>query len=168
MKTFVILGMHRSATSLVAKGLASQLSMGSDLLGASPSNPHGHFENRRFIALNDAILQSAGGTWDQPPSDAHINSQEVRSKYSGVIEALVREEGGTKELWGWKDPRTTLTIKLYLPYLENPHFVACVRDPHEVAHSLEKRNGMPLRDGLQLAKVYNDRLLAFLAEWTNR
>jgi len=64
--------------------------------------------------------------------------------------------------WGWKDPRTTLTIEAYLPYLIKPHFYACFRDPKDVAKSLEIRNNFPISKGIELAKIYNKRLFEFL------
>ena len=55
--------------------------------------------------------------------------------------------------------------RLYLPYLENPHFICCFREPMEVAKSLKRRNDMPIKKGLKLAKVYNSRLLKFINDW---
>ena len=54
-KTFVVLGMHRSATSLSAMGLSRcNVHIGDNLLGADAnSNPYGHFEDRDFIRMND-------------------------------------------------------------------------------------------------------------------
>jgi len=126
MKTFIVLGMHRSATSLAAKGLhESGVYMGEDLLGKNSSNPYGHFENRRFVQLNDALLDRAGGKWDKPPEHARIikAGQELSSR----IEQTVAMESKGHEFWGWKDPRTTLTIQCYWQYLTNPHLIICFR-----------------------------------------
>lgn len=116
-KTFVILGMHRSATSLIAGAL-----------------------NNFGVNMGEKLL---GGRGDPK------------------IKSLIERKKG---LWGWKDPRTTLTIKLYLPYLKNPHFICCFREPIEVAKSLYRRQKMPIKKGLKLAKIYNKRLLKFLRE----
>lgn len=166
MKTFVILGMHRSATSLVAKGMSSVFHIGETILPADSGNPEGYWENTRFIELNDKILAAAGGSWDRPPSRESILEQSP--VFAKDIAELVRQESGGRDLWGWKDPRTTLTVELYLPYLTNPHFVSCFRDPREVAMSLQRRDKFTLEFGLHLANEYNDRLLKFLAWWTGR
>lgn len=163
MKTFVVLGMHRSATSLVTKGLSGIINIGSVIMPAGRGNPWGHFENMRFVEMNDAILSAAGGSWDNPPQEEAILS--LKNEFADRIQRLVKQESEGHELWGWKDPRTTLTIKLYLPYLINPHFIACFREPHEVALSLNKRDGFPIENGIRLAKEYNDRLLKFLTDW---
>jgi hypothetical protein len=158
-KCFVVLGMHRSATSLIAKGLAeSNVSMGSNLLIADKSNLFGHWEDMDFLNLNKAILRDAGGDWDDPPPEEKI--LELADTYEAEIKELINRK--KKDLWGWKDPRTTLTIKLFAPYLENPHWITCFRQPEQVAQSLLVRNNFPIEKGLALCIEYNKRLLNFL------
>lgn len=160
-KAFIILGMHRSATSLAAKGLHDAgVHMGEDLLGAMPSNDYGHFENRRFVELNDAILDRAGGSWANPPLEEKIIN--AGRQLSERIKQTIANESAGHELWGWKDPRTTLTIGCYWQHLENPHLVICFRNPVQVAVSLQKRDGFPLAKGMALANEYNKRLMDFL------
>ena len=155
--------MHRSATSLAAMGLHnSSVSMGTYFLAKDSGNIHGYFEDMSFLNLNKSILLDAGGRWDKPPSRQKIIG--LAPKYGPIIKELVAEK--KKPLWGWKDPRTTLTIELFIPYIENPHFIVCFRDTMEVAKSLQRRNGFPINQGLSLAKVYNRRLLEFLIKWT--
>lgn len=161
MKTFVVLGMHRSATSLVAQGLhRCDIFMGEKLLGPHESNPYGHWEDVSFIGVNDKILQTAGGAWDNPPQETAII--EAGKELAEPIRRLI-ERKEKEPFWGWKDPRTTLTIKCFLPYLTNPHFICCFRDPVDVAKSLAKRDGTPVGEGYALAIEYNRRLLEFLA-----
>jgi len=158
-KTFIVLGMHRSATSLVAGGLKRMnINMGEKMLKGDVSNPFGHFEDKQFLSLNRKILQQAGGSWHDPPPEADII--EAGKKFSTEIEGLTRKRG----LWGWKDPETTLTIRCYLPYLENPHYICCFREPLEVAKSLQIREGWLLDKGIELTREYNKRLLQFLEE----
>lgn len=153
--------MHRSATSLAAKGLHDAgVHMGEDLIGACSSNPKGHFENRRFVELNDAILTRAGGSWHRPPAAEKI--LKAGKDLAGRIQQTVAMESRGHELWGFKDPRTTLTIECFWEYLQNPHLVVCFRNPVEVAVSLQKRDGFPLAKGMGLANEYNKRMLAFL------
>lgn len=166
MKTFIVLGMHRSATSLVAGGIEE---MGVDVGGnkvllANEHNPAGYFENIDFILLNDRILSSAGGDWKNPPSHESILS--VKKEYEEEIKFTIKKNEA--EVWGWKDPRTVLTIDLYLPHLENPFFLTCFRSPLKVAQSLKKRDGMPIEDGIKLAELYNNRLLNFLNNKINK
>jgi len=161
MKTIVILGMHRSATSLVAGGIHKfGVPLGTKLIPADSSNPKGHWEDNDFRFLNDDILKSAGGSWHDPPSEMAIMAQ--KEKYNLRIKTLIEKK--QQEIWGWKDPRTTLTIKLFVPHLENPHFICCFRNPVEVAKSLQKRNHFSIEKGLGIANIYNQRLIDFLKE----
>ena len=65
-KTVVVLGMHRSGTSMIASILNKLgVSMGKVMLGKTPSNPLGHFEDKDFYNLNRKILklqEEIGGT----------------------------------------------------------------------------------------------------------
>jgi len=169
MKAFIVLGMHRSATSLVAQGLArSGVHMGDRLLGQSPDQPLGHWEDADFVRLNDDILSLAGGSWDDPPPEENIEAI-AEGNRDFFAEWIERKE---RELWGWKDPRTVLTIPCFAPHLRGEHYIVVRRDPMEVAESLLRRNGMPVSTGVVLAKEYERRLRKFMEgqwrRWTSR
>ena len=159
-KTFVVLGMHRSATSLVARGLASEIFMGSDYQPANEFNPEGYWEDLEFATLNDQILRDAGGSWSDPPSERAI--QIAGRYYKNKLERLVTQRNEQHELWGFKDPRTTLTYRLWEPYLRNPHLIACFRDPQDVSESLGKRDGFGVNRAMALIDEYNRRLIDIL------
>jgi len=142
--------------------------MGTDLLVDHKDSPKGHYENKKFLQLNINILAAAGGSWKKPPSREAI--LEVEPLVGPHIKKTVEEESLRASnagfiSWGFKDPRTTLTIELYVHYLDDPQFVCCYRDPREVAKSLNRRNGFPISQGMELAKVYNDRLSSFIDSW---
>ena len=159
MKTFIVLGMHRSATSLTAKALANEIDMGASYRHIS-DQPRGNWEDLEFYAMNVKILKKAGGNWHEPPLRENI--LRAGAKLSDEIKALVESKNKKGVLWGWKDPRTALTIELYLPYLINPHYICNFRDPKEVAESLKKRNGFTIDKGIRLALIYNSRIFSFL------
>ncbi|KSW10770.1 hypothetical protein CF15_08305 [Pyrodictium occultum] len=146
MKTIIVLGMGRSGTSMVA-GILHILgvNMGERLLGAHWSNPLGHFEDLDFVELNEEILRAAGGSWDNPPAREAILA--VAPRFYDRIRPLAEEERRRHEVWGWKDPRTSLTVELYLPHLENPYFIVCHRDWEAIARSLKRRDGMSIERG---------------------
>ena len=162
MKTFILLGMHRSATSLVSKGLANEIHMGENLMEPASDNPQGFFENLVFVNLNDKILKAAGGSWHIPPTKEGI--LKVRSSFEDEIKDTIAKESKEHELWGWKDPRTALTIDLYYPYLINPHLICIFREPLEVAKSLKKRNRFSIEKGINLANIYNTRIIQFISK----
>jgi hypothetical protein len=154
----IILGMHRSGTSLVAGCLSKiGLFLGSELLGKNASNPLGHFEDQNLIELNDRILAAAGGTWDNPPPREKILNQ-AGAFHADITSLVSSMPSGT---WGWKDPRLSLTIELFRPYIENPVFIVCQREFMRIAESLYNRNTIPVERGIELALLYRQRIDAF-------
>ena len=179
MKTFVVLGMHRSGTSLLAKALHTfdnnpKVSMGEIMLEdtlaeedielAAGSNSQGHFEDDEFMKLNDKILEAAGGIWFSPPPRENILS--VSAQFEDEIKALINKR--SSPIWGWKDPRSCLTIDLFHPHITNPHYICMFRGLEDVANSLVKRDaetiGMHKEYAVALAKEYNRRILQFISE----
>ena len=152
MPAIVILGAHRSGTSLTTSILHSLgVHIGDELLGAHPSQPYGHWENVHFYRLNMDILKAAGGSWVNPPSDGAIKA--VKPQFKGRMLRTI--QAAKKDLWGWKDPRTCLTIPLYLPHLEDPRFVLVYRETGAIVNSLLKRSGGRDRaKWLRLTQVY--------------
>jgi hypothetical protein len=160
---FVILGMHRSATSYLARCLhETETDMGETLLGADRGNRKGHFENMAFFRLNEQILTAAGGSWDYPPPRKKI--LRMQTKFNGQIrETLLKAQhhAGINS-WGWKDPRTSLTYGLYYPHLMamdlDVFLVPMFRDPEYIALSLYKRDRMPRHQTLELANHYHNEI----------
>ncbi len=161
-KCFIVLGMHRSATSLVAQALARSIHFPCGPQAPTPDEPHGHYENAEMVQLNDAMLTAAGGSWHTPPPEAAILA--LQPCFAERIQDLVRRLQDGHELWGWKNPRSVLTLPLFLPYIEEPHLVAIFRPPLAVARSLQRRNHLPLARGLALAAEYNRRLQQLVAQ----
>lgn len=154
--------MHRSGTSMLSAILHKLgVYMGTSFYSNNKGNLIGHYENNDFFQLNQWILHSAGGSWKSPPSKQAILNQKAKIQ-SSIIQLIKNSE---KELWGWKDPRTCLTIKLYLPFLKNPHFLLIRRNNTDIAKSLEKRDGISLKRGKNLTKIYDERILAFFSEY---
>jgi len=152
-RTIIVLGMHRSGTSLVS-GILTKLdiNMGDKLFPKDPHNPFGHYEDIEFLRLNERILDSAGGHCNEPPTYNSIIEQQ--SIFGKEIKELIRRKN-ERDFWGWKEPRTSLTIDLYLPYISNPVFIFCKRDATGVAESMYKRQKFPIIKGKQLKKKYD-------------
>jgi hypothetical protein len=156
-----IAGMHRSGTSMLAKLLhLCGLSLGppEDLMEPAADNPDGFWENRRFVAVNEELLAASGGDWDRPPAERLRRTIARNPDLRQRAAALVDELAG-REPWGWKDPRNSLTLALWRELLPELRVVIALRNPLEVAASLQRRNSMPTRDALRLWLVYNRRVL---------
>lgn len=158
--TAIILGMHRSGTSLVASMLqAMGIHMGDELLGPSLANPGGHFEDVDFYHANRAMIDAAGGAWDVPPKRETLDA--VGRQFEQDRQALVDRKNRAHAFWGWKDPRTTLTAHLWHPHLTAPRYIVVRRDRADVIASLENRDGPG--DWGALVDQYQAALDAFVA-----
>lgn len=166
-KSVVVLGMHRSGTSALANVLHSMgVDMGKEMYGPDRGNPDGHFEDISFLNLNEAILAAAGGSWHSPPSDFQIRVFGSREGQRLIDLVVDRKKKGRP--WGFKDPRTCLTLPLYMPHLSDAYFIVIDRDCADVARSLNNRDGDSFHfehDNLQLCKEYKNRFNATLNEF---
>jgi len=148
----LILGMHRSGTSAMARILGEaglRLSPDEHLMPAADSNPDGHFEDLRLVAANDIILSGAGANWFTPPDPARMSGWD--SVQRRCAEALDREEVEVL-----KDPRLCLTLPCWGVFFPpaTTLIINIVRDPIAVASSLERRDGFALSFGQLLWSIY--------------
>ena len=147
----LIVGMHRSGTALVSR-IADRLGihMGWKL--------QGDHEAVFFVRLNQWMLDQAGADWDWPqPVDgllAHealapliddylrVTLQSPRSlEFLGPRRLLTRRSVfALDEPWGWKDPRTTLLLPVWLRLFPNARVLHVLRHGVDVAQSLKARN----------------------------
>lgn len=148
---------------MVAKLLhQAGLDLGPDdaLMPPAEENPEGFFEHLDFVRLNDEILNAAGAGWDCPPEAnfdwKHRDLQWLRERASALSSTF-----GDRSPWGWKDPRTTLTLPFWKTVLGPLATIAVIRNPLEVVTSLHRRNGFSVALSLTLWRIYAERLLQY-------
>ena len=128
------------------------------LMPPQADNPDGFWEHLGFVALNDELLEALGGAWDLPPKTDENLSEErldpLRMKARLLIEGF-----HSAQIWGWKDPRNSLTLPFWEELLPGLKTLVIVRNPLEVAYSMRKRNGTSYAFGLRLWELYNRRLI---------
>lgn len=166
MTATVVIGMHRSGTSLLAQLLhASGVHLGdeTDLLGPAPDNEDGFWEHRGIVEVNDRLLEAAGWAWDRVPSPDVCRSARWDEPTRIKAKDLVGSLWGSGRPWGWKDPRATITLPFWRDLVDELRVVIALRDPLEVAASLLKRNGLPLEKGLALWRAYQEHAAAVTA-----
>ena len=159
----VVLGMHRSGTSSVGGLLAlfGAWPGADELLLRGPDNPRGHFEHGELHMACLRRLQAAGGDWKTPPNDAPAQAVDAfRREVSNVLETLE-----PKRPWFIKEPRLCLLVRELLPLLTRPLFIHVVRDPRDVAASLQRRDDMSVEQGLALWEHYTRQAFAGSAGW---
>ncbi len=124
---FVVLGMHKSGTTLVSRLLhESGVEMGTflDPVGTYES---GHtYERASVRRLNDKLLDSAGkySIYIRPQSQL-VSDSEMGVDVADIIDELESARGDS----GFKDPRTCLTYTIWNRYLPEHRIVAVYRAP---------------------------------------
>ncbi len=142
-RVILVLGAGRSGTSAIARGLAALgVELGDHLVRPDPQeNPRGYFEDDDLRRINDAVLTVAGSSNMSLNlvSPATFNLPALMP-LKDQARSLIRHRYGRCRLWGFKDPRTTLTLPFWQGLLRQDHYqdayVLAVRNPLSVAASL--------------------------------
>lgn len=155
---YIVLGMHRSGTSMITRLLnmmGATVGDTEDLGRPAKDNEKGFWERWEVAHLNNRLLAAAGGAWD----DVHdIDFERVSGREKEQIEKHVAEivfKLDVQRPWVLKDPRFSLTLPWWQPHLESPVYIFAIRHPLEVARSLQRRNSLPVSVGLSLWEFYN-------------
>lgn len=155
-RAIVVLGMHRSGTSTVARGLqALGVYLGDDFLDAQPENPTGYWEDRGIVELDERVLKALKLTWDSLTPIA-------RREFGGWRMWRFRREARryfhrrfmSSPLWGFKDPRTLRLLPFWSEVLDecavDAAYVLAIRNPSSVAASLRARQGTSVETAQRL------------------
>lgn len=163
----VVLGMHRSGTSLTTHLIHHMGFHVSTNRWADQFNQKGYWEDRDVVDTNALILHALGGDWKHlyapnpcPSRVTQISLGLLDRKISATMRGYPPDMQ-----WVLKDPRLSVTLPFWQPYLANARYVLCVRNPLAVARSLERRDRIPIRDGLRLWYQYTWLALKNTREW---
>lgn len=145
-KCLLVLGMHRSGTSALS-GVLSLLGcqLPRKIREAKDDNPKGFFESHPISRFNESIFKSAGTSWDdwQTFNESWYASP-VFVEYLAQAKSLISEEFLDSSLIVHKDPRICRLVPFWAQALRisgyEPLVVQTIRNPLEVALSLESRN----------------------------
>ncbi|MGH8329174.1 MAG: sulfotransferase family protein, partial [Pseudomonas sp.] len=145
-KIIIVLGMHRSGTSALTRGLSTMgVTLGDSLHPAGPDNPTGFWEDSDVIAINNQLLGLLGSAHDRMGViDANLfDIPEVQQIYE-TTKALVTQKTASTLIWGMKDPRITRLLPFWKKLLNELGFevgyAIALRNPLNVAASLAVRN----------------------------
>ena len=145
----MVLGMHRSGTSLCAHILGALGVDMADDVGTNGGNARGGWERREIVEFHDRILSRfnrdyLGRFHDFPLpvawwADPHVAA--IRREMLGFLERRMGEE-----YFGFKDPRTVRLMPVWHQIINElklaPKIVLCLRNPAQVARSLNARDGL--------------------------
>jgi hypothetical protein len=146
----IIMGMHRSGTSMIAQILGA--------LGLFTGKRKDQFHEAIFFhKINEWLLRQSASTWDYPDHFQDLlDHTELRALavdyvryligsprvigYTGLLNYLRRGGlAGMDTLWGWKDPRNTYTLPVWLEIFPGAKVIHIYRHGVDVANSLRAR-----------------------------
>lgn len=122
-----------------------------------------------FLRLNEWVMHQCGAAWDHPgPARyllAHSDARDLAANclrsavasrltinYLGLWKYLrIRTPANLDVPWGWKDPRSTFTLPLWLDLFPDARVVHVLRHGVDVAQSLYTRS----QRGLELSTAPN-------------
>lgn len=145
MSLLVVMGMHRSGTSLVASSLRAcgwDVGPEADLMPPKGDNPHGFIEHVPAVNLSERVLRRMGGSWDAPPAlppgwQHDPSLDDLRELAADVVAALLAHGRGPHLL---KDPRLSLTLPFWQTVTSIDDAVLVLRPPDPVVRSLRRRH----------------------------
>jgi sulfotransferase family protein len=161
----VILGMHRSGTSLLAQLLYHWGAFidTAGMLESNIFNPRGYWEPAPLVRFNDQLLSILQSRWSVPPRDdakilmaAMANQDRLRQR---AVDLLTAAYAGRKP-WFWKDPRLAILLPFWKHFLGDVLYFVSLREPGDIARSLSSRDSISIPDSLLLWQKYMLDILA--------
>lgn len=159
----VVLGMHRSGTSLIAKSIELfGYSLGDRQMQANEDNPKGFSEDIDIVSFNDRLLESLGCDW-AAPVDLELSSIGEDSRFFEEARQLLVDKTRSYPKLVLKDPRFCLLMpfwsKVFSAMSIQTHEVVVFRNPLDVANSLSSRNKFAVSFSLTLTEEYLQAVL---------
>lgn len=139
----IVVGMHGSGSSIVSRILLELgVFMGPDL--------DAHAEAGAFFHLNEELFYRAGAAWHRTkPLLGRMEQAGFRA--AGALRLAAATYGRLRSrflsgyarqghtLWGWKDPRNSLTLPLWLQLFPHARVLHVLRKPEHAAVSIHRR-----------------------------
>jgi hypothetical protein len=150
----VVIGAHRSGTTLLIRMLEA---LGVFTGASRDANEEALF----FLRFNEWLLQRCGASWDHPDPVRQLftsaQAADARALAQVCASRMIRSPRTLSYLgwrrflrqrrldrltypWGWKDPRTTFTLPLWLQCFPDAKIVHVIRHGVDVAQSLTERH----------------------------
>ncbi len=150
----IIIGMHRSGTSLITRLLGEVgVFFGNDL--------EENYESMFFQIINEWILRRIGGSWAYPQDIKYLlENSSLTEKLVKILEEelssyrfyqylglknLINKKRILTGLWGWKDPRNSFTLPVWMKLFNMAKVIYIKRNGIDIAASLVKRQEMYIK-----------------------
>ncbi len=146
-KIVVVLGMHRSGTSVVARSLQVMgANLGDRLIQPiKDQNDKGFWEDKDLNSLNDEMLNALNSGWHFLTPIQPADVEKLRKDgYLVRAVAMLREKTSDLPIFGFKDPRVAKLLPFWKEAFAesglNVSYVLAIRHPLSVSKSLINRN----------------------------
>lgn len=156
---YPILGMARSGTSAIARGLqALGVDLGAELVPADQKwNAKGFFEDNDIVyKINRSVLNIFGDMWPHinDSKQLYLDHEENLKGLKRYAIDLLKLRMANTDHWGFKDPRTAQMLPFWqeifgIISVEEKYIIA-LRNPLASAHSYQRVSGEDLEVGLLL------------------
>lgn len=161
-RILVVLGMHRSGTSALTRGLqVLGVDLGERLIGGvAGNNEKGFWEDAEINRFDDELLGELGSAWDRlnVMETEALTAPQLASRRAQAAQ-LLKSKLADGVIFAFKDPRTAVLLPFWQEVFAElglrASYVIAVRNPAEVAHSLARRDGMAISKGILLWVKYS-------------
>jgi len=149
----MVLGMHRSGTSLLSSILESLgVSLGETLIPADEYNARGYFEHAEIVRITISIAkklhrQSLGPLGSLPYPANWWERSDLKEEINSLEQIVKKELDHNKGLWGFKDPHSVRMIPMWQSIFDrlgvDIKYIWALRHPTAVIRSLVNRDHIP-------------------------
>ena len=151
-RVFVVAGMHRAGTSVIARALqALGVDLGDRLMSADQRvNARGFFEDKDIVELDDALLDANGADWKNLALLDALDWRgpaflTARAQARHLLELRLQRSGQ----FGFKDPRVPRLIPfwqgIFAEIGATDSYVIAMRHPWSVIDSLTARDALDVQ-----------------------
>jgi len=145
----VVLGMHRSGTSMLTGMIADcGISAGDGLQPPGSDNPNGYWEDLTILGINEKLLNLLGREWlsldvyEEKRLAALAEHDVLAEQARGYLQGLLVRFGEVVI----KDPRMCMLLAFWLPVFKDLdcdlRYVIVRRDPAAISESLARRDSL--------------------------
>ncbi|MDP1723447.1 MAG: rhamnan synthesis F family protein [Alphaproteobacteria bacterium] len=171
-RIIVVLGMHRSGTSALTRGLkVLGVDLGDNFWPATSDNEKGFWEVPDIVLFNESLLKKLNltknsnhyssnigfegmkirpinrSTFENKEFNSYLRSDVFLSERQIAIDIL-KDKLKDDVVFGFKDPRVSILLPFWQSVFEelnlDDSYIISVRNPLNIAESLLKRNNIPI------------------------
>ena len=156
----IIVGPHRSGTSLISKLITCYgYSLSENLIPGNEFNKRGYFEDRDIVNFNDYLLSVLNSAWNKNHFiDDHEFNNILKKEFIDKGKELILNKFLHKKKLIIKDPRISILIKFWKKVLSeldiNSRFICTLRNPIEVSLSMMRRDLTSTSYGISIWAIY--------------